>query len=161
VSDVELGTFEGRPVVGMAIVVRRTGDGLSETVKVDPVRIGVGDEGYIVFAYKCVDVHHPAENRRDPAAGGVVRTPILDASTATFVDADVVATAIAEQAERNRRYIEETRNRQYELRDAELIEAHDKAEHVGDVFPVRHCPRCAEEVEAVAREAAAEEAGSE
>jgi hypothetical protein len=152
----DLGTFEGREIEAVGVIVRKTGDGLSETVKVEPtlaLDVRVGDEGFIVFAYKCVDVHHPATNRKEPAEGGVKRVPVLDAGTATFVEGATVEEAIKLQREKNMRYAEEQRG-QHELTDAELVEAHDRGEHDGDVFPVEHCPRCADEVAAVEREAA-------
>lgn len=148
----------GRPIVGAKVIVRKTGDGLSESVKVDPslaLAIKQGDEGFIVFEYKCVDVHQPAEDRKNPGDGGVFHVPVLDAGTATFMDAESVASAIRDQRERNERFREEQRG-QHQLSDAELIADHDDGKHKGDVFPVEHCPRCADEVDAVAAEAAAD-----
>lgn len=157
---IDLGTYEGRQIIGVKTIVQKTGDGLSEAVKVDPAMaldIAIGDEGFIVFEYKCIDVRHPAENRKNPAEGGVYRVPVLDAGTSTFMDAEVVANAIREQREKNERFREEQRG-QHRLSDAELIADHDEGKHTGDVFPVEHCPRCADEVAAVEREAAEEAA---
>ena len=153
----DLGFYEDRPIIGVKAIVRKTGDGLSESVKVDPAMaldIAVGDEGFIVFEYKCVDVHHPAEDRKNPADGGVYRVPVLDAGTSTFMDAEVVAQAIRDQREKNERFREEQRG-QHRLSDAELIADHDDGNHAGDVYPVEHCPRCADEVAAVEAEAQA------
>lgn len=149
-----LGEIDGRPIVGVKIVVRKTGDGLSESVKVDPASaLGIhhGDEGYIVFAYKCVDVQTPVENRAEPAEGGVYRVPVLDAGTATFVDDDIVAQAIAAQAEKNARWREDQAGVS-RLDGTDIYGDHLLGQHAAELVP--GCPSCDEEVRLANDEAA-------
>lgn len=141
-----LGTIDGRPIVGVNVIVRKTGDGLSESVKVDPsvaLDIRHGDEGYIVFAWTCVDVHTPVENRADPAEGGVYRIPVLDAGTATFLDDEIVSRAIAAQAKKNQAWREEQAGVS-RLPGADLTEDHLAGLHATELVP--GCPTCDEEV---------------
>lgn len=144
-KDEGLGLFEGRTVIGVEVIVRKTGDGLSEAVKVEPRLVQVGDEGYIVFAYKCVDLHFPAENRQNPAEGGVRRAQVLDAGVATFIDDDVVRDAIERQAEKNLRWREQNENKG-RLEDGLLVMDHDEGKHA-EGGRVEHCARCDEEAE--------------
>lgn len=146
-----LGTFEGRDVVAVEVIVRKTGDGLSETVKTEPKLIYVGDEGYIVFAYKSVDIHHRAHDRKEPSVGGVIRVQVLDAGTSTFIDADVVVEAVRAQAEKNQRFREQQQGTQ-RIEDGLLLMDHDDGKHVGDVFPVQYCAKCDEEVAVIEAE---------
>lgn len=134
----DLGTYDGRDILGMSLIMRKTGDGLSKAVKVEPRKIKVGDKVYVIYEAECVDVHHPAEKRHDPGFGGVYEVPVLDAGVATIVDADVVLGMIDAQAERNTRWEAEQAG-QAELRDDALIKEHDAGLHAD---PVEHCPRC-------------------
>jgi hypothetical protein len=123
-------------------------------VKVDPntaLDIRHGDRGYIVFEYSCIDVHTPAVNRDDPGVGGVLRIPVLVAGTATFLDDEVVATAIDNQRERNARF-QEMQEGQARIEDELLIEAHDRGEHAEGI--VDYCPRCLHEIDLALEEEA-------
>jgi len=134
----DLGTHEGRPILGQKIKMRKTGDGLSQAVKVDPIKVIAGDVVYVLYKAVVTDVTHPPEKRHDPAFGGVYEVPDLDAQTATFVDVELVGEMIAAQEERNTRYEAEQRS-QSELRDTSLIDAHEAGDHDGFV---EHCPLC-------------------
>lgn len=147
-----LGKYEGRSVVSTGIIVKKTGDGLSAAMKVEPKMLSIGDEGYLVMEYVVVDVHHPAEDTKDPAVGGVRRIHVLNAGTATFIDDDVVAQAIAEQREKNIVFAAE-QSGQHSLSDVELIDEHQEGAHASGIVP--HCPSCAEEVALAAAEAKA------
>lgn len=136
-----LGKYEGRDVVSTGVIIRKTGDGLSEAMKVEPQALSIGDEGYLVMEFVVVDVHHPAEDRKDPGVGGVRRIHVLDAGTATFIDADLVAAVIEEQREKNLRFAAEAAG-QHELGDAELVDEHNAGEHK---VLNEHCPKCREE----------------
>lgn len=135
----DLGTHEGRPILGQKIKMRKTGDGLSTAVKVDPLpNAQAGQVVYVLYKAVITDVTHPPEKRHDPAFGGVWEVPDLDAQTATFVDAELVGELIERQEERNTRYDAEQRG-QAELRDQELIAEHDEGQHAEFV---EHCPVC-------------------
>ena len=135
----DLGTHEGRPILGQKIKMRKTGDGLSQAVKVDPIKVTAGDVVYVLYKAVVTDVTHPPEKRHDPAFGGVYEVPDLDAQTATFVDEELVGAMIAAQEDRNTRFEAEQRG-QAELRDTQLIEAHERGEH--DEATELHCPVC-------------------
>lgn len=135
----DLGTHEGRPILGQKIKMRKTGDGLSTAVKVDPLPEPVaGKIVYVLYKAVITDVTHPPEKRHDPGFGGVWEVPDLDAMTATFVDESLVGELIEKQEERNIRYEAEQRS-QSELRDTALIDEHEEGKH--DEF-VEHCPVC-------------------
>lgn len=133
-----LGEHKGRKILGQSIIMRKTGDGLSKSVKVDPVEIEQGDTVYVLYEAQCIDVHHPPEKRHDPGFGGVYEVPVLDAGTATIVDEAFVGDLLKQQADRNVRW-EAEQHGQAELRDQALIADHDSGAH--DEF-VDHCPRC-------------------
>lgn len=135
----DLGTHEGRPILGQKIKMRKTGDGLSTAVKVDPLADPVaGRVVYVLYKAVITDVTHPPEKRHDPGFGGVYEVPDLDALTATFVDETLVGELIERQEERNIRFEAEQRG-QAELRDQELILEHEEGAHAEFV---EHCPVC-------------------
>lgn len=88
--------FEGRDVIGMAIIVRNTGDGLSEAVAVDPMELHVGDE--VTVAMKCI----VEKIRFDPIkdTDSLRRVQILKAGEATFIESGTVAEALEDQMRR-------------------------------------------------------------
>lgn len=137
-----LGKYEGREIVSTGIKIRKTGDGLSEAMKVEPKVMHHGDKVYVVLECDVVDVQHPVEDRKSPERGGVNRIHILDAGTATFMEEDVVIRAIEDQEEKNRRWQEQQAGVR-RLEDTKLIQAHDNGEHAGGL--VEYCPRCEEE----------------
>lgn len=139
-----LGTFDGRDIIGAGVIVKKTGDGLSETVQVDPdlaLNIAQGDEGYIVFEYRCVAVQFPVENRAEPSQGGVKRVIVLDAGTATFLDEATVGKAIAEQAEKNERHRYLSRGQQ-KLEDGSFVTEHRQGRHTLAGDEEEYCPLC-------------------
>lgn len=88
--------FEGRDVIGIAIIVRNTGDGLSEAVAVDPVELHVGDK--VTVALEC----EVEKIRFDPIkdTDSLRRVQILKAGAATFIDSEAVAEALDAQLQR-------------------------------------------------------------
>lgn len=133
-----VGTFEGRPVNSVEIIIRGTGDGLSDAMKVEAKILKVGESGYIVLEFDTIDIHHPAEDRTDPAAGGVRRVQVLKAGTATFIDDEVVERAIEAQRVKNERWAEEQQG----------VARLDGTDHYGDHLLGEHkervpgCPEC-------------------
>jgi hypothetical protein len=139
----DLGNVNGRQIVEVGAILRKTGDGLSETVKVEPdmvLSIVQGDEGYVVFKYRCFDVRHPAEKRAEPAEGGLKRVVELDALTCAFLDEDVVEKAIMAQEERIATWKAEQRGQHELVRAAEMLDAHAAGEHDDQIEP--HCALC-------------------
>lgn len=94
----KLSPFDGCPVVRTAIAVTKAGDGLSEALKVDPQEYHVGDKVYVVLECEVAAVRFKPVDKDTPDV--LVREHTLRAGTATMVDGDLVATQLAEQAER-------------------------------------------------------------
>jgi hypothetical protein len=153
----DLGDYKGRPITAIKTVVRKTGDGLSKTVAVDPefaLDIEQGWEGVVAYEVKCHKVAFPSEDRKYPALGGVEKEIEFDAGTAVFLDADVLGDAIARQKERNRQYEDEAAGRRTIF--PEILEA----EHRDGLHKRlrEDCPLCDAEREQAALEAAEDEA---
>lgn len=147
----ELGSFEGSPVLGVAIKVKNTGDGLSKSVKVDPVILRQHDRVYVVMECDVVDVQHPVVKDTD----GVCRTAVLRAGNATIVDKDLVIAHLAAQAERIQlaREAEAGVTRLPLAGEVDLVEAHAMGEHKEGL--VEGCPECDAEMQSIEDEAAA------
>lgn len=92
----QLTPFESRDVASIAIIVRNTGDGLSEAVAVDPVELHVGDE--VTVAMRCT----VEKIRFDPIkdTDSLRRVQILKAGEATFLESETVNSALDEQLQR-------------------------------------------------------------
>jgi hypothetical protein len=146
----DLGSHEGRPVIGTKIKVRKTGDGLSEALKIDPEIIKVGEERMLAVRVVCVDVQNPAENRKQPAEGGVLRMHIFDATEAAFIDGAVVEDVLAKQRERIDRAKDAEVGQGRLPTDEELHAAHDAGEHSAGL--VDGCADCDHEADLEAAE---------
>lgn len=146
----DLGEHNGRPIVGMGIIIRGTGDGLSKAMKAQPQHIDQGQTVYVLIEAKCIDVHHPVEDRKYPELGGVTEVPVLLASVSTIVDESVAAKSIEAQREILRRWEDENAGR-LTISDAIL-----EAEHADGLHkrPVPGCEDCDREVELAAQEKA-------
>lgn len=92
----KLTPFESREVASIAIIVRNTGDGLSEAVSVDPVELHVGDE--VTVAMRCVVEKIRFDPIKDTDA--LRRVQILKAGEATFLESETVDSALDEQLQR-------------------------------------------------------------
>lgn len=150
----DLGDYHGRPIVGVGIIIRNTGDGLSKAMKAKPQTIEQGETVYVLIETKCIDVHHPVENSEYPELGGVLEVPVLRAQVATIVDESVAAKSIEQQRELLRRYADEEAGR-LTISDAIL-----EAEHLDGKHKrlVEGCEDCDREAELAAAEKAAEQA---
>lgn len=151
----DLGTDEhGRDIVGVGIIIRNTGDGLSKAMNADPtmaLNLRQGDKVYVVLEADVVDIHSPVEDPKYPDVGGVRKVPVLKAGTATLVDDDAaLARIIAAQADRNRKHAD-AQSGQQSISEAILLAEHDDGKHRKLVAA---CPKCDEEREAAALEAA-------
>lgn len=84
----DLTPFESRDVASIAIIVRNTGDGLSEAVAVDPIELALECEVEKIR-------FDPIKDTED-----LRRVQILKAGAATFIDNKAVDKALAEQVKR-------------------------------------------------------------
>jgi uncharacterized small protein (DUF1192 family) len=125
-----LGSFEGKVIEGVKIIVTRAGDGLSDAMPVAPHILHQDDEGYLVIKFKTTKIRFdPVKPGKDeyPYELGVDRVQILEATAATFVDDDLVAGVVAEMQERISVYQAEQKRKKDEAKgiftfDAALAE---------------------------------------
>lgn len=85
----ELDSFEGMPVTGTRLVIRNTGDGLSDAMEVAPEVYHVGDEVGVFIRGKVVDVQHPvvkAKKDDETEDLSVTRVHIVRARSAVVLD---------------------------------------------------------------------------
>lgn len=136
-----LGEHKGRPIVGTGIIIRNTGDGLSQAMAVEPRDLDIGDEVYVLVEATCVDMHYPAEDPKYPAIGGLRRIPVLRAGTATFLDPSEATAAIERQKVANREYADRAAG-QVTISAAILDAEHADGAHRR---LVEGCEACAEE----------------
>lgn len=94
--------FEGEEVLGSAITLTNTGDGLSEAMEVAPVRLHIGEEVTMIVKGKVVDVAFPQKD------GGVIRKHKVKAFKGVVVEgAHFIDDYFREQAEAKRKLDEE------------------------------------------------------
>jgi hypothetical protein len=101
-EPVDLGRFEGRKVTSARMTITKTGDGLSDAMHVDPVKLHLGDEVFVIIKGVVADVRHPA-NKDD---NGAARLHVVRAVEATIIDADLAEPQLSEQRERIAKAIE-------------------------------------------------------
>lgn len=138
----ELQEFEGKPVLGSAIKIRKAGDGLSEAMRLEPVELHKDDTVYVVLECKVGRIGF------DPVKDIDAWTRVQDlvAGTATIMDSAVVKDAIAAQATKNEEAREADRIAKEEARGTKRIDSfidlandHDKGLHD---TPAPGCPNC-------------------
>jgi hypothetical protein len=83
----DLGAFEGRDIVQTSVAVTRAGDGLSQSLTVEPCILHVGDTGAVVIEYEVTKVGFSPIKDTDV----LIRTATLRAGNATIIDRDLVA----------------------------------------------------------------------
>ncbi len=91
--------FEGRPVVGMQLILTNTGDGLSKAHAIRPVDLHHGDVIDLAVRARVAKVRFDAQKDDDTT---VVRVNVLSAETITVVTDGRVDDLIQEQAEAER-----------------------------------------------------------
>jgi mannose/fructose/N-acetylgalactosamine-specific phosphotransferase system component IIC len=92
---VELEPFEGRDVVATSIILTKTGDGLSQAMKIAPLVLHHGQVVDLVVRASVVKIRHDPDTdkeRDDP--DGLVRVQILAASALTVVENATVSKII-------------------------------------------------------------------
>lgn len=87
-------TFDGRDVIMTSVAVTNAGDGLSQSLAVDPREIHIGDSGVIALEYVCTKVGFV--EIKDTECLNRVAT--LRAGAATVIDRAVVAEHLEAQA---------------------------------------------------------------
>lgn len=151
-----LPNFGKRRVRKAALVIRKTGDGLSERLAFEPIALWPGDEIYIVAKAVVVDVAHPAENRKKPDQDDLIRVHIADAQEVAMIPYEqaepLLKAADAELAEYRRQQVMDQEAAEGKVplpfdgdEFDEVIRAHNAGEHQ---TLVEDCPGCAAEVDA-------------
>lgn len=90
---------EGLPVTGVLLIIRKTGDGLSSAMALDPEILRHGDIVDVVLRCEVQEVSHVPEDAKEPK-GPQLRKQILHAQTAKVMENDVIGEALAEQERR-------------------------------------------------------------
>lgn len=93
--------YGGRDVIAATIKVTKTGDGLSDAMKVEPVALNHGAQVYLVVKCDVVDVQHPYadKKRRDT----LLRKHVLEANEVAIVDEAEVAELLIKNRDRVQR----------------------------------------------------------
>lgn len=153
----KLPEYGGRPVVRTAIKITNAGDGLSAGLAIEPQVLDISQTHYVVL--ECVvDSHeHDRIIAQGSDTGLLMLNQVLKAGTGTLIDADVVRTAIAEQAERIVRAKEAAKGVAKLPYPDELATQHAEGRHADGL--VEGCPAC--DAEVAAAEAERAEAASE
>lgn len=142
----------GRPITGQKIEIRQTGGEFSKELQVANVDelkdCKVGDELTVAMRLVCIDEHFPAENRKEPDAGGLEQKLVFDPREVTIIDHDDVEAAFDAQRERVQRAKDAAEGQGRLPTDEELHSAHTAGEHAGSL--VDGCVDCDAETELVA-----------
>lgn len=153
----DLGTYKGRPVFEMRGKLTNTGDGLSESLAIEPQELGQGQRVFILCEATVEDHNY----KRLPNSSGDVLVVTFKAATMTLVDADFAEKRVDEQKERNLLAQEAKAgiNRLWETADkakpskkdkVDLVERHNAGVHAGRL--VKGCPECEAEIAATTLE---------
>lgn len=150
-QTIDLGSFDGYPILGSAVKITKAGDGLSQALKVDPRRIHKGERLLLLLEVEAGPVTmKPAPDEMD----GWVRVDTLEATGVTFVpaalEADVRA-RLKDTADRIKVAAEEARGVNRLPIGEALEKAHADGDHSSGLVP--GCPLCQAEADAVADEA--------
>lgn len=132
-NDNTLRPFEGRPVIGTQIAVTNAGDGLSESLNVEPEELPLGITVYVVLECEVTQVRY----REVKDTEALIRSHTLKAGTGTIVDAGLVQDVLADQAARNLRHREEKQGVQrLPIDDPDDDDPDDDGDDIGT------CDRC-------------------
>lgn len=124
-----LGTYEGFDVSGATVSIRNAGDGLSQALEVEAVKLDLHSTVHVVLECE-VTKHTYEEIKDDPDA--LILVNVLKAGRATLIDRDTVASALDEQtrkieeakaeAERDKRQMSLDDVDEDDIVDAEIID---------------------------------------
>lgn len=92
----KLDPFEGVDVLAAGIEIPGAAGGLRDAMKIDPQQFHAGERLYVVLECDVAKIRFDPIQSGDEMVGWR-RTHVLSAQAATFVDADLVAEAIASQ----------------------------------------------------------------
>ena len=124
-AEPELGTFEGRDVSAVKIIITKTGDGLSAAMAVEPTILHQGDVGYIVLSFVARKIRF--DDDKDDA-DLTTRIQILEATGATFVDRDLIGDAVEVMQERIEAHAEQLKIERDEAKGIFRLHAEDDDE---------------------------------
>lgn len=99
-SKVDLGDYEGRPVIMASIVIPNAGGGLHDSLALDPVVLHTGDEFVIALRCRCENIIHEVVKHKGEDTGNYNRVHKAVAIMGQIIDADLVAKLFAEQRKR-------------------------------------------------------------
>lgn len=96
-AQAALGIYEGHAVLGATVAIRNTGDGLSEAMAVDPIKLPLGTIVHVVV--ECEVEKHRYDPIKD-SGGALQLVNMLKAGRATIIDNKAVARALDAQEKR-------------------------------------------------------------
>ena len=94
----ELGTYDGKKILGTKVKITKAGDGLSTSLATDPLIMHHGDKHFVVLE---VEVEKITLEGAGKDIDGLVQVHTLATHAATIIDAKLVSAAIEEQKRRN------------------------------------------------------------
>lgn len=99
-TQVDLGSYEGRPVIMASIVIPNAGGGLHDALALDPVVMHTGDE--FVIALRCTvgNITHEVIKHKKEDTGNYNRVHKATALMGMIIDNDLVAALFASQRKR-------------------------------------------------------------
>jgi hypothetical protein len=93
-----LSPYKDHDVVSATVSIRRTGDGLSKAMNVDPVELPLGSKVHVVLECEVEKHRYEPLDKDHPSILQLVN--MLVAGRATIVDGDIVAKYLDEQQKR-------------------------------------------------------------
>lgn len=125
--------FEGRSVGSIKVIVRKTGDGLSDAMEVEPEEVSIGQVRYVLMKVVAKKVRFQEPDGRtkrasnedddlddeiDEVEKALVRVQDFDAISAIFVDDEVAGSALEEMEARILAHKEAQKTGQQSLADS-------------------------------------------
>lgn len=155
--SVDLGYFEGLPVLGVGIEIPNAAGGLQDPLKVDPLILHGGDVAFATFELDTRKIRFDPQYNGDDELIGWTRVHVLKVANATFIDEELVRDQLDEMAERvaERKEADElAKERKKGIRrlnfSGPIGEAHARGEHTE---LVEGCGECDSEERAAREEA--------
>lgn len=135
-TEVDLGRFEGLPIVGVGIEIPNAAGGLRDPLKIDPLILHGGDTAFATDELDTRKIRFDPEYDGNDELVGWTRVHVLSVANATFIDEELVRDQLDEMAERvaERREAEElAKERKKGIRRLDFSgpigEAHAAGEH--------------------------------
>lgn len=99
-DPVELGNYEGRPVIAASITIPNAGGGLYDALALDPVVLHSGDEFVIALRCRTEDINHKMIKDKGEDTGNFNRVHKAVAMSGMIIDADLVRDLFTAQRKR-------------------------------------------------------------